>query len=389
MPVPCLFVPGLLGTELELAFAKPANVNVWPNDAFLAARGPGLLQLAPDGLSPGPLAFAPLQTGSIIQDWGYGTIFQTLTNNGYSLYQYDYDWRQSAVVVAKNLVGYLTANGPTSPFKVVCYSFGGLIFRLAYPQLPQNIQNLITTVVYLGTPHGGALSAAQALAGVTLPDSWFYQFLALSKVIFPPAAYFLATQKSNQAAALATIPTWPSICELLPSSTATWAAVDPSSLQTMLASNYLPGNPFVTNARLQSAMATQNLLEAALTQARPAVEVCVVATGKITPDTVALPINFDSPKGINNTTNGDGVVAVDRGVLPGADAVYTLVNVSHAGLLSDSVVQQHLPGWLTTPPATQTYPPIISNKQDPFSPPLPGLFIPLPPKPWKQTVGDP
>jgi hypothetical protein len=255
--------------------------------------------------------------------------------------------------------------------------------------LPAGIQALISNVVYLGTPHGGALSAAQALNGITLPDSWYYQFLSLSNVIFPGAASFLQTRKSNQSLALQTIPTWPSICELLPSTTPTWAGVDPNAALTQQSANYLPGNPFVTAARLQSAIATQQALEATLSQGRPAVEVCVVGTGKITADTVVPPPFFNQARGVNNTTNGDGVVAVDRGVLPGADATYTLANVSHADLLSGAQTLQNLPGWLTDPPASKNYPAIISNKADAFSPPLPGLFIPLPPPSWKQTVGDP
>ena len=389
MPTPCFVVPGFIATELDTQALGLANFKIWPNDAYLFANGAGAMQLAPDGINPGPLATFRLAPNGAAFPSTISPLVSALTYGGYATSTYFFDWRQTIVSAAKGLAAFISALVPSSIWKIVCHSMGGLVFRLAFQQLSPVIQGNCKAVVYLSTPFGGSLAAAQALAGKILFNNWANYICAAVKFQSSLTVPLVRFQGSPQQNLNATLASFPGLAELLPSFTPTWQSVDPLAALLLAAGSYNATNIAVTQGFLDSAEATQNLLEASLTGPQPAVQVCAVGTGHVTPDTVADITKLGAPAGYNNTTAGDGVVAVDRGVLPGATSVQTLTGTSHAGMLAGSDVLNYINSWLATTPPTQTLPQVIEPKMAGPQPTLPdpavNLFIPA----WKQTVNDP
>jgi hypothetical protein len=389
MGVPLLLVPGMLASGLETFGLGQKEIQVWPNDALLAGYGPGLLQLAPNGLDPGPLALYPLVASPLLPFASYDGLKNVLSSGGYSVYVYTYDWRKSLNVNAALLANFIETKMPQVPMKAVCHSMGGLLFRLAFGLLPTSFKSQFTTTIYLGTPHGGSLAAAQALIGNILPDNWVSQFATACRFVSSLVVPFLRFQGTNQALMNASLASWPALAEILPSSQNTWKTIDPLAPQLLQAGTYASYNSAVKQALLDNAAITQATLEGLLTADRPTNEVCVVGTGSQTPDTVSDITMIAGPKGVKNTAIGDGVVAVDRGVLPGSEATITLTGTSHSALVAGTQTLQFILSWLATPPATVTEPPVaLPFPNAAFPPDAPfksALLIPT----YKQTRADP
>lgn len=146
------YIPGIMGTQLALARARPAPDN--------------LLWLDPTDIHHGRLALLTLPgetllvSGPVLYTWL--PLKLALTAAGYSLRCFVYDWRRDLAEASAAFVKELAAC-TAREISVIGHSMGGLIARVALRDAAgRRVHKLIT----LGTPHGGSFAPVQAVRGV-------------------------------------------------------------------------------------------------------------------------------------------------------------------------------------------------------------------------------
>lgn len=337
-------LPGFMGSTLEQTYTAQPNIVRWYNPAGLVVEGAGRLQLAPDGVSPGPLAEGPLiATGPV--DLGiYETLLTSLANDGYNPIFYPYDWRLSVLSTGAGFGNYLIQKQTATPYYVIGHSMGGLLARVAYASLPASpLKTNWARSVYLGTPHGGTYIAAQYLAGQA-PPGWplVVLFNAGFRGVGHAGVLGLITRQSN-AQLLETLASWPALYECLPSNLGQWEGDDPNLAALYIQPTYNATNPYVTQTRLTAAQATIATLQNDLGFARPP-EVCVVGTGQITPAFILQPVLPANLAGYITQDEGDSVTTVERGTLVGVNN--ESITADHYGVANGGTVLAQLPNLL-------------------------------------------
>lgn len=384
-----ILIPGLLGSELQTTSPFFGKQLVWLSTPYLASYGPDQMQLAPNGLSPGPLASGACAPRGAVKLGIYEPAIQQLTAAGFTVDFWSYDWRKDPRLTATLFAQHLATKYKGKPFYVLAHSLGGLVARLAYGQW-FNLQSGSTWLrsVYCGVPHGGTYGAcanlAQAFAGWTeIFTLWntLYNLSPLNSV----KAFFGSglARRLNE-----TVSSWPAIYACLPSSTASWQNLDPNSPACVNSVNYVPYNPSVSQDWMIAALQIQSLLEETIGATRPP-EVCVVGKGVNTADSANLPFEPPIDTSYGFTPQGDGVVPISRAILPGT--FYDLYSTDHYGVINSGQVVANLPALLRqglTANGVIEPPPL---KQIPLADP-PLLFIPPDPRiaqPYKQFRLDP
>jgi pimeloyl-ACP methyl ester carboxylesterase len=194
---PVILIPGALGSRL---FDKQKRSEVWPGSALhLLAGSKQDLVLPYDPLTLQPLDNALEARGlfeEVLNADYYGAILRTLRQAGGFVpgelgthadlrvrryYVFAYDWRQDNVTTAKRLDALIEQlrrdyDDPTLKVNVIAHSMGGLVTRyyLRYGTVdalegdgdfPINMRGAakIGTVVLLGTPNLGSVSALQSM----------------------------------------------------------------------------------------------------------------------------------------------------------------------------------------------------------------------------------
>jgi pimeloyl-ACP methyl ester carboxylesterase len=146
------FVPGIMGSQLAQARARPAPDN--------------LLWLDPSDIQGGRLAQLTLPGAELIVS---GPVLYTwlplklaLNAAGYTAQCFCYDWRRDLTEATTAFVQTLAACRATE-INVVGHSMGGLVAKSALASTAgQRVRQLIT----VGTPHGGSFAPVQAVRGV-------------------------------------------------------------------------------------------------------------------------------------------------------------------------------------------------------------------------------
>lgn len=384
-----VLLPGICGTELYLTLPGNHKRLVWPDPFMLLTFGPGLLQLAPNGLDPGPLAVAALTTGNYIRLGVYEPLHNQLTADGWTVAPIGYDWRMSLLHTAPLVAGAIRANFPDGDFYVVAHSMGGLVARLAYANFVANGDAARwKRTVYLGTPHGGAHQAAWEMAGL----DWIPGELALLAQMFATARAgvpILGPSGRIAEQIQATVASWPGLYELFPSTHDRWQPADVRNFGLYLQATYTGHNGFVSQARLDSAAATITALDTLIGQPSPE-EVCIIGRGADTRDLFKGVQAVNDPKAWDTTTNGDGVVTTARGVLPGRKEV-NLPSLLHQDYTISRRVLGNVTKWLADPvnplPSKLDPPPFMQPPELPAAP-IPDKLQP-PAFPALVRAGDP
>jgi pimeloyl-ACP methyl ester carboxylesterase len=145
------FVPGLMGSQLSVARARPQPDNLLWLDPGDIQRG-NLALLAVPG---GPL----LVSGPVL--YSYLPLKFALQAAGYTVRCFAYDWRLGIVEMGAALAARLSSES-AGEINLVAHSMGGLLARSALrSESGRRVRRLIT----LGTPHGGSFAPVQAVRG--------------------------------------------------------------------------------------------------------------------------------------------------------------------------------------------------------------------------------
>jgi hypothetical protein len=259
---------------------------------------------------------------------------QRLLKDGWLVDVFMYDWRKPLSDQAPVFAHYLQQGYSASTFRVIAHSMGGLLTRMAFSLLGSDFTTgKWLRTIYLGTPHFGSHSAAQALANpAALVSGSGAGAASISQLLLnlgrtTKQVKFLLELPS-------TVATWRSLYELLPRETAGWVATDPLGPQLYVLANYASQNPSVYAAGLTDAQTTGAALDALLTQPQPSFR-NVVGTGTPTP---AVLINKDALGDAKSylPLDGDGFVTVQRATLPNHPNDLILPGALHSSIPGDS-----------------------------------------------------
>jgi len=382
-----VIVPGFPGSQLvdqgfEL-FAK----DVWYSAVEYLVNGPDNLDLAANGIDPGPLASGPLTPSGPVDLGIYEPLMTQLANDGWQVDFHPWDWRRSFAVEGANFGRFLASKYAARDFWVVAHSAGGLLSRFAYSYFATTpaVARWRRTL-YLGTPHGGSHWATCCLAGNWGDGAWTTMFGTAVANAFGPISRFPRLPASLQDRFLQVLASWPGLYDLFPSSYGQWAGLDPLAASAWNLSTWSSVNPHVTQARLTQGQAEVAALNALLAGPRPP-EANIIGKSFSTPRAFINLADVALKKGYTYTTLGDGTVTNERAVL--GDTGTATMGVGHNSLTQQGQVLSRITGWLLDGiPA----PIIIPAPPIPTAPTLSvegSTWVPPVPPPWKQVVGDP
>jgi pimeloyl-ACP methyl ester carboxylesterase len=327
MPQPnIVYLPGIFGSRIGSppAFLFP-GFDVWISP-YTALTGILLqLQLAADGVSPGPLTRGVAWQPTGILEITYGPLSRFMQARGWNVVEAAYDWRLSILNSAAAVLSLVQTALGSNPFVFVCHSMGGLVARAVYGLLVnagagQQVQGLVT----LGTPHFGSWEIVRGFYG--LPQ--LYQQLAHVAGVFGP---FLPSYRPGFLDAI--LASWPGWYEMLPFlHSGPLALSNPAVAQSLYqVGTYAGGNPYVSQNRLSAAPAVQDFLFPAFP---PGKTVCIRGRGWRTAFMTNAPNPLSNESGYAYTNAGDSQVTQDESTLQGA----TLLDVAayHARLPLDT-----------------------------------------------------
>lgn len=284
-------------------------VHVWIDTLTLAAGGVVLLQLGPDGVSPGPLA-AGRQSYAGLPWWPTTSpAVGFFTGAGHRVLAFGWDWRGDLLVQAGNIWPSVRTWAAGQPFAIVAHSAGGLLARALYGvMLAAGVQQQLTRMVTLGTPHWGSFAPVLCWFGVR--D--IYRALRFFNGLHLP-------QQTREDNLDATVATWPGLYQLQP-----WAAAGPlfNTNPALAAAIYGAGYYAGANPHLSASWWAQaKVVQGQLLQWLPLpIMVCVYGTGRATVS--GLPIQGGQAvlKQPWTFSDGDGTVTADQAQVAGANA---------------------------------------------------------------------
>ena len=307
-----VYVPGMLGSTLSWDPGGGAPLQpIWADAGAILGGGLADLDLAADGVSPGPLA-----QGRVIVPTGlfaavYGPLASFLRLIGHDVYILAPDWRLSLIPTAAAAWPLIQAWASGQPIAYVAHSRGGLLARAIYAQmLAGGADAQCATMVTLAAPHYGSLE---------IPRLWWrlpalYQGL---QAIAGWAGWIVGTPgPAYLDQVVASHPAW---YELI-----AWAGEGPlfaaapdqaAAIQTP--AFYAGANPWVSAGLLQSAEVVQTLLSAAIPSGRLS---SIFGVGYETAYQLAPSAPPSSVDGYLYTLAGDGLVTAAQASPTGAAA---------------------------------------------------------------------
>jgi hypothetical protein len=364
-------VPGFMGSRLRKVKGFGAVKDIWVNKTELVVNGPDNLDLAYPGPAPGPLANGPLTDFGMVDTGLYEPLMKAIANAGYTPNFFSYDWRLSIRTSGQLFANVLVNSFKTKDIWVIAHSMGGLVARWAYPLWLQSSNAARwKRSIYLGVPHGGTYSAISGLCGWS-PDLSLTGYIAVGVGLLVRRVQNLTgSRQSLQERYNQVLASWPAMYEMLPAQSGPFSGLDPQLSQENDARNYAPYNSHVTDARLNNALTFRTELANLLTDPRPS-EVSVYASGTETPSMLDDPSKFGEVGGYKFTAHGDGVVTVERAILPGLNGIE--LSSSHQQIPANarflSFVKQLLDDGLPSPIVAPNPLPEVPQPQ---APPAPG-----------------
>lgn len=384
-----IVVPGVMGSKLGYLDDSRIYNPVWYDLDYLLLYGPAVLQLDAAGIGPGPLASGlnVIVGGGFAWPPTFQALFYQLKNLGYEPVFWPYDFRKSLLIHAQALAQFLATNYSQQAFRVIGYSMGGLIARLAYPLFRAMGPNTVwQRTVYVGVPQNGSyeathyLALSPALLGLTGLLGTNLIGNALDRLT--PTLLSIRLDVARQVLA-----TWPGLYELMPNPNSPWNVSDPLSPQIYSTATWADSNKYVTPQRMTAARITWDALDATATQPR-AVERTVVGNGLDTPTKLGRASNLNQAYSYD-VSPGDRAVVPSRAHLAGAPDSLFLNGVAHLDLLNDGDLLRALDGLLSGVDTTTVT--IPAQLQGPRGiPAAPLLYtIPFEGNPGRQRIGDP
>ncbi len=181
---PCIIIPGIQGSALQNTYPISPQTT-WSTLTVIGERftPPDFNSLALDDAAVADRDEYVISRPSQLLEIAYGPLVQALQGRlGVPAYVFPYDWRYSIVDSARALVRYLTRlqqkSLPSIPgwdhqFDCAVHSMGGLVLRafLDEWQKSEHSPPPVAQIVFIATPHRGALDAAVAL--ISGETSWF------------------------------------------------------------------------------------------------------------------------------------------------------------------------------------------------------------------------
>lgn len=339
------FVPGIMASSLTRARLITGPAVVWKNDAHLAVYGPDAMDLAADGVSPGPLASGPLTADNLAFPDYYAPLFKQVNADQWDCKIFLWDWRKGIKSTAKSWAKYLNDNFAGRRFWVLAHSAGGLLARFIYPEFAAIADSTLwQRTVYVGVPHGGSYVAPQFASGA-LPELGDWSALVAAcglgfrRLTSPWKSLSPLPNRIRQV-----LSSWPSLWELSPNEGNQWSDLDPNATEFQKLANFAVSNPYATDNQITRGIVTRAQLDDLLAQPRPS-EVCIAGRGQVTPSKLRVnPVQLWSPNGYENTTEGDTVVTVERATLANVPTI--TMDADHHTVLVGGATLSRISEWL-------------------------------------------
>lgn len=323
-----VYLPGNLGSPLGLLRGPDANPSpVWPDPLALLHGGFAYLDLAPDGVSPGPISLPCGMVPGPPLDLFYGPLYRFLLSLGYTVLSLGWDWRLSLSTLGPRIWQQIRAVVGTSPFAVVAHSHGGLLARAIYQAMFQSgVQAQMAKLITIATPHYGTFESVKL---------WFHLQGLYAIAVQALGIYNWVMGQPGPSYVDYVFGSLPAYYELMPFAQEGPLFHDqPAQAAEIYTSGfYSAGNPFWSQALATNAMAVQE----SLTDVVPA-----GATWSFAGYDVQTAYQFapgyppTSNSGYLYTDVGDGVVTVAQASLVGAK-VRTFAD-NHVDILTDGEV---------------------------------------------------
>ncbi len=325
-----VYLPGVFGTDIGYYPIAPIGpIPIWAGVLPILTGGLINLQLAPDGVSPGPLtngiALQPLN----VWDVQYYDLAVIMQNRGWNVLYQGYDWRLSVLNSAQAVLASIANRFGQQPVIFVAHSMGGLVARACYGLLlQQGLGQQVLGIVSMGSPYFGSWEPVRGFFG--LPT--LYNVLQKGASIIGPW-----TPGFRQDFLDVMLASWPGWYELLPWRDAgPLASTFPAVAQALYTTAfYAGGNPYVSAARLASAVVTQHFLANAFV---PNGMRCIRGVGLKTAFMTNAPNPLSSDAGYQFTDAGDQIVPRDNATAPTAVNI-DLVGKIHGLMPLDAKVQ--------------------------------------------------
>lgn len=314
-----VWLPGILGSNMGLKLGgTPFIVPLWVEPAALLAGGIVDLQLAADGVSPGPVAGGQLAVPTGIFIPAYGPMAFFLRALGHRVLPLGYDWRHELMAEGKAQWAAVLASGLPAPYWLVGHSQGGLIARTMFAAAAAVGQGgMVAGVITIGTPHFGSFEIVRLFYGLPPLYNGLQQLCGLGA---------LTVRGAGPDWLAATVASWPGIYEFAPfaHSGPLWQ-YSPSQAALVYSPLVYPRAGLLPNIPLLGGAAALQDQLAALPA--PPNMVCVAGVGSDTPWAFSGNPPWDSDAGYQFTEDGDGYVTRASASFPGA-RVFT-VNPEH------------------------------------------------------------
>lgn len=321
-----VYLPGLFGSTLgTLRFFYPGDFTVWVSPLSVISGIIIQLQLAADGISPGPATEGIPCFPTGVVDAYYEPLALFMSQTGYTVWRAAFDWRMDVNRVAEQVYADAIRRFANDPFVLVAHSFGGLVARqVAGLFNGRGRGGQVLGTITLGTPHFGSLVPVQTWFGIAA----FYGRLAQGAGLFFPGGTPPRLTLLDLICA-----TWPSLytCMSFRRSGPLFSNNPAAAAAIYDAANYSGGNPFLQSATLEAAITAQASLGDGAVGAGLC---CIVGSGVRTPDDLDMTQPLNSPIVYSYSDNGDGVVPVESASLPGSQVV-TVQGVAHENMPQD------------------------------------------------------
>lgn len=320
-----VFLPGLFGSRLGVPplLFNPA-IDFWPNPLFAATGIMLQLELAPDGVSPGPHTRGIVMQPLGLVESAYGPMDVWLRQQPWNVLSVPYDWRLSVRNSAAAVLAAVNAAFGQQPIVFVCHSMGCIVARAVYRLLLDAGQGQqVAGLVQMGAPNFGSWAIVRGFFGI---EPFYAQLKAIAGLIGPYFASYRADFLDLITAS------WPGWYELAPwRDSGPLALKDPATAQALYqAATYGAGNPYVSQAWLNAAAITQNYLAPAITFGKV---VSIRGKGFVTANEVNPPNPLSQLNGYAYTNDGDGTVPMDYATV--LSAFNLDLNVFHGDMPRD------------------------------------------------------